>query len=186
MKKVLVVSHCVLNTASKVYNTKKTSLEEDLKRKEFMHWIIDNDVQLLQLPCPEFTLYGSSRWGHTKEQFDNPFFREHCEKILKPIITQLKEYMRSNEFDVLGVLGINGSPSCGVSYTCSNAAWGGEFSSNERISEVIKTVNCKNTMGVFMDEFYRILNAEGLTLAFAGLDRSDMSPAYHLLKTGSV
>lgn len=184
MKKVLIVSHCILNTASKVHNTKKTILCEDLRRKELMHWIIDNDIQLLQLPCPEFTLYGSSRWGHTQEQFDNPFFREHCQKILKPIITQLKEYKNSNQFEVLGVLGINGSPSCGIAYTCSNNTWGGEFSSNEDIEAIIKTVHCKNDMGIFMKEFYYLLDQERISLNFVGLDINNMDPVYQLIKQG--
>lgn len=54
---------------------------------------VEQGIQLVQLPCPEFTLYGPKRWGHTREQFDNPFFREHCRKILSPVLTQMKAYM---------------------------------------------------------------------------------------------
>ena len=95
MKKILFVSHCILNTASKVvlYNQADIDAEEDL-RVRFLTKAVQNGVQLVQLPCPEFTLYGSQRWGHVSNQFDNIFFRNHCRKILQPIIDQMKEYLQ--------------------------------------------------------------------------------------------
>lgn len=116
MQKIVFVSHCILNTASKVvlYNQEEMDAEEAL-RKKFMHLAIDRDIQLIQLPCPEFTLYGANRWGHVSNQFDNVFFRRHCRNILSPILDQLKEYLAHGErFEILGIVGIDGSPSCGV------------------------------------------------------------------------
>ena len=118
MKKIIFVSHCILNTASKVvlYNQTDMDAEENL-RKKFMHKAIDQEVQIIQLPCPEFTLYGPKRWGHVSNQFDNTFFRDHCRKILAPCIQQLKEYLANEDwFEVLGIVGVDGSPSCGVDY----------------------------------------------------------------------
>ena len=79
MKKIIFVSHCILNTASKVvlYNEKEIAEEENLRLK-FVSKALEKGIQLVQLPCPEFTLYGSKRWGHVSDQFDNPFFRNHC------------------------------------------------------------------------------------------------------------
>ena len=94
MKQILLVSHCLLNTASKVKGFKEEAMEkEEALRRQFLHAAIDHGVHLIQLPCPEFTLYGPKRWGHTREQFDHPFFREHCRKILSPVLTQMKAYM---------------------------------------------------------------------------------------------
>ncbi|MBQ6126724.1 MAG: hypothetical protein IJI77_06875 [Erysipelotrichaceae bacterium] len=92
MKKIVFVSHCILNTASKVvlYNREDIDAEEKL-RLQFLQKALDKGVQIVQLPCPEFTLYGAKRWGHVSDQFDNPFFRKHCRKILEPVIDQLKE-----------------------------------------------------------------------------------------------
>lgn len=88
MKRILVVTHCILNRASKVegYN-----IEENNLRKELLSEVFKKDIELLQLPCPEFTMYGSKRWGHEKNQFDNPFFKKHCNNLLKPVIEQLIE-----------------------------------------------------------------------------------------------
>ena len=67
--------------------------QEEKSRQEFVMKAVEQGIQLVQLPCPEFTLYGPKRWVHTREQFDNPFFREHCRKILSPVLTQMKAYM---------------------------------------------------------------------------------------------
>ena len=86
MKKIVFVAHCLLNTASKVdlYDKEEIESEEKLRR-EFLSKAIEKGIQIIQLPCPEFTLYGTCRWGHVSNQFDNPFFRNHCKKILEPI-----------------------------------------------------------------------------------------------------
>ena len=51
MKKILFVSHCILNTSAKVvlYNQQEIDAEENL-RKKFMRKAIDSDIQLIQLP----------------------------------------------------------------------------------------------------------------------------------------
>ena len=141
MQNILVVSHCVLNISAKVvlYEKEAMAAEEALRRK-FLQSALQKGVQLLQLPCPEFTLYGACRWGHVSTQFDNPFFRQHCERQLDPVILQLKEYLAHAErFHVIGVLGIDGSPSCGVDYTCTGA-WGGSFGGREDLDETLKSV----------------------------------------------
>ena len=98
MKKIIFVSHCILNTASKVvlYNQTDMDAEENL-RKKFMHKAIDQEVQIIQLPCPEFTLYGPKRWGHVSNQFDNTFFRDHCRKILVVEYTEQEFYDNDRE-----------------------------------------------------------------------------------------
>ena len=152
MKKIVFVSHCILNTASKVvlYNRAEIDAEEDL-RLRFMRKALDQGVQIIQLPCPEFTLYGAKRWGHVSNQFDNPFFRRHCRKILEPVIDQLKEYLNNEEmFEVLGIVGIDGSPSCGVDYTCYGRCLGA-FDGRTDLEETLQSVWLDKGKGVFMD-----------------------------------
>ena len=43
-----------------------------------------------------------------------------------PYLEQLQEYIK-NGYKIVGLLGIDGSPSCGISKTCTGK-WGGEFS----------------------------------------------------------
>jgi len=163
MKKILFVSHCILNTASKVvlYNQADIDAEEDL-RVRFLIKAVQNGVQLVQLPCPEFTLYGSQRWGHVSNQFDNIFFRNHCRKILQPIIDQMKEYLQHGEmFEVLGVVGIDGSPSCGVDYTCE-ANWFGSFEGRTGLQETLDSCVLVKKSGIFMQVLKDMISEEQL------------------------
>lgn len=163
MQNILLVSHCVLNTSSKVvlYNKDEIEAEEALRRK-FLAKAIEKGVQFLQLPCPEFTLYGACRWGHVSTQFDNPFFRNHCYKQLDPVFLQLKEYLAHKErFHVIGILGIDGSPSCGVDYTFAGP-WGGSFGGREDLEDTLNSVTCKHGKGVLMDVIQKRLEEEGL------------------------
>ncbi|MGI6080906.1 MAG: CD3072 family TudS-related putative desulfidase [Candidatus Avilachnospira sp.] len=163
MKKILFVSHCILNTASKVvlYNKDEIEAEEELRLK-FLNKAISEGIQIIQLPCPEFTLYGPRRWGHTSNQFDNTFFRKHCKKILTPIIDQLKEYLANEDFfEVLGIVGIDGSPSCGVDYTCF-ADWYGSFECRQGLEDTLSSCKLIKKSGIFMDVLKEMLREEGL------------------------
>lgn len=164
MKKIIFVSHCILNTASKVvmYNQEEIQAEEKL-RKQFLHKAMENDVCIIQLPCPEFTLYGANRWGHVSNQFDNIFFRTHCKNLLYPVIEQLKEYLSHDDrFEILGFVGIDGSPSCGVDYTCV-ADWYGSFESRTDLEETLAQCTLEQKPGIFMDVLIEMLKNENLT-----------------------
>jgi len=151
-----------------MYEEESMAAEENLRR-EFLSKDLEKGVQFIQLPCPEFTLYGANRWGHTKNQFDNPFFIEHCRKLLQPIINQLKEYLKNSEkFNILGFIRIDGSPSCGADYTCFGS-WGGNLSGRKDLDETIATVVLKKGKGVFFDVLSDMLKEEGISVDIIGL-----------------
>lgn len=163
MEKILVVSHCILNKASKVKGYNMDEMEEENKlRKELLKEVFDKDIELLQLPCPEFIMYGSKRWGHVKNQFDNPFFRRNCKEILNPIIEQLKEYNNNkNRFQILGIVSVEGSPSCGYNLTCKGN-YGGELGGCSNLQEKIESIVMVNEAGVFMEELKILLDKNNL------------------------
>ncbi|MBU3188952.1 hypothetical protein K9O30_07830 [Clostridium bowmanii] len=89
--------------------------------------------------------------------------------MLKPIILQLKEYINeTDKFEVLGVIGIDGSPSCGVNITCCGE-WGGEFSGLDDINEVIDRVHIKSEKGVFMEVLEELMKENEIHLPMLGL-----------------
>lgn len=163
MEKILVVSHCILNKASKVKGYNMEEMEEENKlRKELLKEVFDKDIELLQLPCPEFIMYGSKRWGHVKNQFDNPFFRKNCKEILNPIIEQLKEYNNNkNRFQILGIVSVEGSPSCGYNLTCKGN-YVGELGGCSNLQEKIESIVMVNEAGVFMEELKILLDKNNL------------------------
>ena len=163
MQNILFISHCILNTAAKVvlYEPEDIAAEEALRRR-FVGLALESGVQLIQLPCPEFTLYGARRWGHVSDQFDNPFFRAHCRTILAPVLLQLKEYLANpDRFRVLGIVGVDGSPSCGVDYT-SRGNWYGSFLGRQDLQQTLDTCTLGRKRGIFMDVLGQMLQEEGL------------------------
>lgn len=156
--KVIFTSHCVLNKASKVtYYGEKKITNEEIARREFVKLSLEKDICIIQLPCPEFNIYGANRWGHTKDQFNNTFFKDNCKKMLESYILQLEEYLNeTDKFEVLGIVGIEGSPSCGVNLTCEGK-WGGEMSSRSNLQEVIKSINMTKEKGIFMEILEKML-----------------------------
>lgn len=61
-KKLLLVSHCILNVRAKIQYAVEFETEEERNRKAFLKKVIEEDIQLMQLPCPEFLMYGGRRW----------------------------------------------------------------------------------------------------------------------------
>lgn len=170
MQEIIFVSHCLLNTAAKVemFDDEAMAAEERLRRR-FLAAALERGIQLVQLPCPEFTLYGAARWGHTSDQFDNPFFRAHCRTILEPVLLQLQEYLAHGEkFRVLGVVGVDGSPSCGVRYTC-RGRWGGNLGGRGDLDSVIASAEQAEGMGVLMQELADRLRSLGCDVPMEGL-----------------
>jgi predicted secreted protein len=170
MHKILVVSHCILNIASKVisYNEAEQS-EEARHRRNLMEYVMKNDIQLIQLPCPELLMYGTKRWGHVRDQFDNPFFRGQCRHMLEPIILQLQEYAANSErFRLEGIVAIDYSPSCGYHVTCTGD-WGGEFSGCPGFEQKIGSLKEAPEPGVFMEELIKLLEEANLNIPILDL-----------------
>ena len=151
MKTIVVLSHCILNTASKVKTDESDLAEEYLVRDRLLRSIVEKNVQVIQLPCPEFILYGSRRWGHVRDQFSHPHFREESKRMLEPVFLQLEEYASyPEEYEILGIVSVEGSPSCGRSLTCSGN-WGGELSDLEETEKRVRGLKMIQAPGVFME-----------------------------------
>lgn len=160
---VIVACHCILNPSAKVLSpdTQAQARETALRRRA-LSALLEKKIDILQLPCPEFTLYGPLRWGHVREQLDNTFFRGHCRRILEPAVEQIAEYAAHPElFELLGIVGVDGSPSCGVNKTCTGD-WGGEWGSGSGGLRVPAPARETEGCGVFMEELLRLLCEKGL------------------------
>lgn len=179
-KKVVLLSHCLLNNNSKVENFNNNNEEFEEKKRKLIVGLIEKNVGIIQLPCPELQMYGCRRWGHVKEQFDTPHFRETSRKLLSPIIRDLIDY-KNNNVEILGVLGVNGSPSCGISFTCCGQ-WYGEFSHNDNLQKMLSTLSIKPESGVFMEELKRSLEENNISIPMIGIDRDNVEKIFPLLK----
>lgn len=168
-KKIVLLCHCILNANSKVEGlaTYPSSITEVL------YPLIERGIGIIQLPCPELTCYGIKRWGHVKEQFDNPYFRRHCQNIFAPFIDQIIDY-KEQGYEIVGLLGIDGSPSCGVDLTCS-ASWGGELEASKDLEARLGNVNMVPSPGVFISEIKKMLDNLNLSIPIIGINEMNLS-----------
>lgn len=182
-KKIILVSHCILNTASKVDKSRAIDeTPEERLRKKFLSKAIQCGIQIIQLPCPEYKLYGNKRWGHTKDQFDHPHFHQQCRQMLEPFIQDLKNYIQEKEkYEVLAIIGIDGSPSCGVNFTC-RGQWGGEMMSNTHLYETLSTIYRASESGVMIDVFSAMLKDANISVPIYGLDGTQTETIMQLLE----
>lgn len=163
MKNILFVSHCIVNRYSKVVSFKEKE-EYEYNLKDLLNLIYEKDIGLVQLGCPEMQCYGLKRWGHVREQFDHPHYRKECQKLAVSLVDQIIEY-RKNDINIIGILGIMGSPSCGVKHTCSGN-WYGEIGSNKNLDAMISTVKLVEGQGIFTEEIRSSLEKENIEVDF--------------------
>ena len=108
--KLVVVAHCVLNQNSRVLGLAHYPAVID----EVVDILGRYNIGFLQMPCPELTYAGAKRLGKTREEYDTPSYRKHCRQIAASTASQLEEFGKNN-IKSIAVLGIENSPSCGVS-----------------------------------------------------------------------
>lgn len=111
-KKVIFLSHCLLNPNT-VYMGGVKGREQNLK---FVKLLFENDIGIVQMPCPELGFRGLIRAPATKKIYDTKKFRAIAKSLAKNIANLIDLYVK-NDFKVLGVVGIRESPSCGISKT---------------------------------------------------------------------
>jgi predicted secreted protein len=119
-QKIIVCCHCVLNQNAKL---------EGIAGwpgmiSEVVEIIQRSGTGILQMGCPEIIYEGIGRFDKSYEQYDCVAFREVCKQISKNTIDQIQNYQKWG-YRVVGILAIDGSPSCGYNLTQSAPEWRG-------------------------------------------------------------
>ncbi|MFB3881263.1 MAG: hypothetical protein ACE149_08360 [Armatimonadota bacterium] len=118
-KKVILVAHCLLNQNARIDRCAYfPGAMGDIARA-----LVDSDVGILQMPCPELECLGLDRSGRIRDGADIGI-REAllgdkataCRELAKGVARQCAEY-RKHGFAVIGAVGNDGSPACGVDFT---------------------------------------------------------------------
>jgi predicted secreted protein len=124
-KSIIFVAHCILNQNSISDGT----AEYPGSINEILHLLSSSPVGMVQMPCPELMCLGLDRGNvdgaNCPVVQENTRIRmslskhpagETIRRIVQDLAFQISEY-RDNGFDILGIVGINRSPSCGVDTT---------------------------------------------------------------------
>lgn len=109
-KKIVFISHCILNQS--VMPLGKEKFPGSIK--DLLELFSGSGVGLIQMPCPEVDFTGEiNRKPKTKEAWDNKNYRTYCRNVSKLLLSQVEKYLLKN-YNVLGILGIEMSPTCAV------------------------------------------------------------------------
>jgi predicted secreted protein len=153
--KLVFLSHCLLNQNACV----RGLASQPAVIRELVDLVLDHEVAMYQMPCPEVTYLGSMRWGQVKRMYANPMFQRHCRRIAEQICDQVQTY-RDNGHDIKGIVLRDGSPTCGLRSTAVEAdeqqVWGGMVWNASPLQRFAAT------QGVYTEQLRAELQARGL------------------------
>ena len=175
-KKIVLLAHCLLNVNAKVEGIATVAGG----CQKLVTELLAAGYGIIQLPCVEQHCCGIRRWGQVKEQLAFPSFRQRCRELLQPIVEQVQDFAQHG-YEIAGVIGLNGSPSCAVNTTCSGN-WYGEIGDGYGLPEKIATLRPLQEPGVMMEELAVMLEQAGLKVKFLAVNEADPdSEAQHIL-----
>lgn len=156
-RRVVFVSHCILNS-----NTRADGhAGVPGVNQSVMELLMQMNVGVVQMPCPEMMCLGldrgDPRGGERPVLIENTRIRQALQStfsvgmmdvMIAQVVSQIQQYV-DHGFKVLGVIGINRSPTCGVETTTIE---------NEEVQGE----------GVFTERLRTALEARGLCIGFVG------------------
>lgn len=110
-RKVIFLAHCLLNQNAKVAGLAGWPALV----KPLIDVLAEADIGIVQLPCPECEHFGLGRptGEDTREQYDCPKYRDTCLRLCRQVVRQVEQYL-DGDYQVVCILGVEGSPSCSV------------------------------------------------------------------------
>lgn len=155
--KIVVVSHCILNVHSledglAIYS----GLEEDVVKL-----LVSKGVGIFQIPCPEMEVFGIFRKPLPKEPYERPKVRQRYKSLAEDITKRLMWFKR-RKYAIVAVLGAEGSPTCGINIV-------GKWKDVSRKGRFPEDVMFVEGIGVFMEEFKKILEQKGIQTNWIGI-----------------
>ena len=122
--KVIFLSHCCLNQNAKV----RGIAHYPGAILPLVELLLQEGIGIYQMTCPEMTYMGNMRWGMVQDQYNNPMFRRHCQRLAEIVVDQAQNYLQCG-YKVLGFVMMDGSPVCGLNRTPKpknpEEMWGG-------------------------------------------------------------
>jgi predicted secreted protein len=150
VRRVAFVAHCLLNQNAKVSEFARCAgVFSPLVGR-----LVEHGWEIQQLPCPEMSFLGVSRWWQSREQYDTAGYRRHCRALAKSVV-DLAELHIAHAYDIV-VIGLDGSPSSGVRLTSTKPEWGGRPE-----GAIAGGSSRRPGMGVWMEELKTEFEARG-------------------------
>lgn len=109
-KKLVFLSHCFMNGNTRFPGGSGFAGGN----LHLVNTIMQMGAGIVQMPCPEFECLGLEKYDYG--ELTGEELRKCYRESARPVIDQMKEYQKYG-YDILGVIGMNPSPSCGVEVT---------------------------------------------------------------------
>ena len=117
-KKFIFVPFCLMAQAYQAQGIVKYEWKSSIK--PIMKLLLDNDINIVQMPCTEATFNDSLiRKPKGLSKYNTKEFNEHCQEKADKVISDIKNIIKCG-YEVIGILGIEQSPSCCVNYIYTN------------------------------------------------------------------
>ena len=143
-KKVVFISHCMLNQNARIAN------EADFPAmfEPLLDYLQKKQVGVIQMTCPELYCLGLGRRA-VRVGLESPSGNARLQRLIDDVVFTIREYQYQG-FEVVGILGKQGSPACGVTRT-----WLDEKQ--------------QDGQGVYIREMEKRLAAENLDIPITGV-----------------
>ena len=152
-KKIALISHCLLNQNAKVYGLARYPAQVP----GIADMLAEYDYSVIQMPCPEMMAAGLRRWGAVKEQYNCYGYRRRYSELVSFTVDQIMDYAEEG-YEII-IVGVDGSPSCGVDLTESHLNWGGSMMFYD---EIDTPRDMPKAPGVFVELLLKEFEARGL------------------------
>lgn len=185
-KKVIFLSHCILNENVRYLG----GAFRGGCLSEIVEQCIQNDIGMIQMPCPEQMAWGGvlKKWMlkvlQNRRWFIRPVrvllfalflmqTRRVYRKLARDVANQIEDYLASG-FEVIGIIGIDGSPSCGVEQVLDLHQVlvdliTVETLNRQQLNNLVK-MNVVKGMGLFTEQLQKILRRRHISVPYIAHD----------------
>jgi predicted secreted protein/putative sterol carrier protein len=144
-RKIIFISHCWLNINTRF----PEGCAFEGANVPLIKFLLDSGLGIIQMPCPEYECLGLEKWQYGELKGNN--LRACFRKRAQSVVDQIKDY-RAMGFEIVGVLGMNPSPSCGVGVAKGKGTLLGTSRDTSEQPE----------SGLFIEEMQQLLAAESI------------------------
>lgn len=109
-KRVLLVSHCVLNQNAVV----KPLARAQGAFNDLIQMILEENIAIYQMPCPENDFLGLMRAPMSYEEYQSHEYSDTCDRLADRVASEIQRF-KDDDVEIVGLLSIGESPTCSQS-----------------------------------------------------------------------
>jgi len=118
-RKVVFLAHCIANMNARMHRCSQVFAAS---AAPLVRFCLDHELGMAVMPCPELLVTGLGRdrdepeKEYLRQALEEPLARQRIRELARQVVFQMNEY-RFQGFEMVAMLGNDGSPSCGVNRT---------------------------------------------------------------------